>query len=83
MLQLKQPSCASRTKRSLKNDSDIGQHLHDNPECAKAYSANGLRVIRQARSTFHLGILESVYIKTRDPLLCGQKVFFSASGLLK
>ena len=81
--QREQPSRASKTKRSLKHDSAIGQHLLDNPECAKAYSENCFRIIGRARSTFHLGILESVYIKTRDPLLCRQKEFVFALGLLK
>ena len=73
----------SKIKRSLKHDSAIGQHLLENPECAKAYSENCFRIIGRARSTFHLGILESVYIKTRDPLLCRQKEFVFALGLLK
>ena len=81
--QREQPSRASKPKRSLKHDSAIGQHLLENPECAKAYSENCFRIIGRARSTFHLAILESVYIKTRDPLLCRQKEFVFALGLLK
>ena len=81
--QREQPSRASKPKSSLKHDSAIGQHLLDNPECAKAYSENCFRIIGRARSTFHLAILESVYIKTRDPLLCRQKEFVFALGLLK
>ncbi len=59
------------------------QHLLDNPECAQAYSENCFRIIDRVRSTFHLAILELVYIKTRDPLLCRQKKFVFAIGLLK
>ncbi len=77
-----QPSRASKPKSSLKHDSAIGQHLLDNPECAKAYSENCFRIIGRARSTFHLAILESVYIKTKNPQLCRQKDFVFALGLL-
>ena len=34
-------------------------------------------VIGQTRSSFHLGVLESVYIKTQNPVLCRQKDSFS------
>ncbi len=80
--QREQPSRASKPKRSLKHDSAIGQHLLDNPECAKAYSENCFQIIGRARSTSHLGILESVYKKARDTLLCGLKELVFALGLL-
>ena len=38
--QLEQPSCASKTKRTLKHDSAVGKLLLDNPECTQAYSKN-------------------------------------------
>ncbi len=41
------------------------------------------QIFGRTRSTFHLGILESVYIKTRDPLLSRQREFVLALGLLK
>ena len=59
----------------MKSDSAIGQHLITNPECAKAYTDDSFRIIGQARSSFHLGVLESVYIKTQNPVLCKQKEF--------
>ena len=34
-------------------------------------------LLAQARSSFHLGVLEPVYIKTRNPVLCTQKEFVS------
>ena len=37
----------------------------------------------QARSSFHLGVLESVYIKTQNPVLCKQKEFVFSLGLFK
>ncbi len=51
--QREQPSRASETKRSLKHDSAIGQHLLDNPKWAKAYSEHFFRIIDRGRSTFH------------------------------
>ena len=55
--------------------SAIGQHLIRNPECAKTYTDDNFRIIGQARSSFHLGVLKSVYIKTENPVLCRQKEF--------
>ncbi len=81
--QQEQLSRTSKTKRYLKHDSTIGQHLLGDPECAKAYSENCFRIIGRARSSFILGILELGYIKTRDPLLCRQKEFVFALELLK
>ena len=60
----------------MKSDSAIGQHLLTNPECAKTYTDDNFRIIGQARSSFHLGVLESVYIKTQNPVVCKQKSSF-------
>ena len=57
----------------MKSDSAIGQHLITNPECAKTYADDNFRIIGQARSSFHLSVLESVYIKTQNPVLCKRK----------
>ena len=65
----------------MKSDSAIGQHLIKNPECAKTYSDDNFRIIGQARSSFHLSGLESVYIKTENPVLCKQKEFIFSLGL--
>ena len=53
-----------------KCDSAIGQHPLENPECAKMYNDEKFRVIGQATSSFHLGVLEPIYIKTQNPVLC-------------
>ena len=55
--------------------SAIGQHLITNPECAKTYTDDNFQIIGQARSSFHLDVLESVYIKTQNSVLCRQKEF--------
>ena len=60
-----------------------GQHHLTNPECAKTYTDDNFRIIGQARSSFHLGVLESVYIKTQNPVLCKQKEFVFSLGLFK
>ena len=62
-------------------ESAIGQHLITNPECAKTYTDDNFQIIGQARSSFHLGVLESVYIKTQNPVLCRQKEFVSSLKL--
>ena len=67
----------------MKSDSAIGQHLITNPECAKTYSDDNFGIIGQARSSFHLSVLESVYIKTQNPILCKQKEFIFSLGFFK
>ena len=72
--------CKTRNTQN-KCDSAIGQHLLENPECAKMYNDEKFRTISQARSSFHPGVLESVYIKTQNPVLCRQKEFVFSLGL--
>ena len=64
-------------------ESAIGQHLLTNPECAKTYTDDIFRIIGQTRSSFHLSVLESVYIKTQNPVLCTQKDFIFLLGIFK
>ena len=64
-------------------ESAIGQHLIANPECTKTYTDDNFWVIGQARPSFHLSILESVYIKTYNSVFCRQKEFVFSVGLFK
>ena len=64
-------------------ESAIGQHLITNPECAKSYTDDNFRIIGQARSSFHLGVLESVYLKTQNLVLSRQKDFIFSLGIFK
>ena len=45
-----------------------------NLECIKTYCDDSFIIIGQARLSFDSGVLESVYIKTKDPDLCRQKI---------
>ena len=67
----------------MKSDSAIGQHLITNPKCAKTYTDDNCQITGQARSSFQLSVLESVYIKTQNPVLCKQKGFIFSLGLFK
>ena len=69
------PSMCKNSNSKMKSDSAIEQHLIKNPECAKTYSDDNFRTKGQAKSSFHLSVLESVYIKTQNPVLCKQKEF--------
>ena len=77
------PRTCKNSNSKMKSESAIGQHLLTNPECAKTYTDDNFRIIGQARSSFHLGVLESVYIKTQNPVLCKQKEFVFSLGLFK
>ena len=78
------PRMCKNISSKINCESAIGQHLITNPECAKTYTDDNFRIIGQARSSFHLGVLESVYIKTQNPVLCRQKEFvFSLNSSTK
>ena len=77
------PRMCKNSNSKMKSDSAIGQHLITNPECAKTYTNDNFRIIGQARSSFHLGVLESVYIKTQNPVLYKHKEFVFSLGLFK
>ena len=77
------PRMCKNSISKMKSDSAIGQHLITNPECAKTYTDDSFRIIGQARSSFHLSVLESVYIETQNPVLCKQKEFVFSLGLFK
>ena len=63
------PRICKISNSKMKSDSAIGQHLIANQECTKTYTDDNYRIIWQARSSFHLGVLESVYIKNSKPSL--------------
>ena len=69
------PRMCKNISSKINCESAIRQHLITSPECAKTYTDDNFRIIGQARSSFHLGVLESVYIKTQNPVLCRQKEF--------
>ena len=58
-------------------------HLIANPKCARTYTDENFRTIGQARSSFHLSVLESVYIKTQNPVLCRQNEFVFSLRLFR
>ena len=65
-------SCSSKTKTKT-CDSAIGQHLLENPDCAKLYNGDMFHIIGRARSSFLLAVLESIYINMRKLVLSRQK----------
>ena len=79
-----QPPCICKNISSKINcESAIGQHLIMNPECANTYTDDNFQISGQDRSSFHLSVLESVYIKTQNPVLCKQKDLIFSLGLFK
>ena len=61
------PRLCKHNNSKINCESAIGQHLIANPECAKTYTDDNFRIIGQAKSSFHLGVLESAYIETKKP----------------
>ena len=58
------PRMCKNISSKINCESAIGQHLITNPECTKTYTDDNFRIIGQTRSSFHLGVFESFYIKT-------------------
>ena len=54
---------------------------HYKSRMRQTYTDDNFRIIGQARSLFHLGVLESVYIQTQHPVLCRQNEFVCALKL--
>ena len=69
------PRMCKNNNSKINCESAIGKYLITNPECAKTYTEDNFRIIGQTRSSFHLSVFESVYIKTQNPVLCRQKEF--------
>jgi len=68
--------CKSSTQlptTQLSGDSAIGIHLLRNLICAQNYDDKRLSILVQGRSPFHLSVLEAIFIKTSNPILCRQK----------
>ena len=67
------PRMCKNISSKINCESAIGQHLIANPECAKTYTDDNFRITGQARSSFHLSVLESV---TQKPSLETKRVRF-------
>ena len=78
-----QPCICKNNNSKINCESAIGQHLIANPECTKTSTDNNFRITGQARLSFHLRVLESVYIKTPNPVLFRQKEFIFSLGFFK
>ena len=63
------PRFCKNNNAKINCESAIGQHLLTNPECAKTYTDDNFRIIGQARSSFHLSVLESVLCQDSKPSL--------------
>ena len=59
------PRLCKNNNAKIKCEPTIGKHLITNPECTKTYMIDNFRIIGQARSSFHLSILQSVYIRLK------------------
>ena len=46
-----------------------------NEECAKHYNDAQFSILATAKSSFHLSVLEALYINSLQPILCRQKKF--------
>ena len=71
-------ACSCKQITSFKAEtlfSAIGQHLLQNPTCAREYIDNKFSILACGHTSFDLSTLEAMYIKTSKPNLCKQKEF--------
>ena len=61
-------------------DSAIGQHLLENDQCALNHDNKRFSVLAKARSSFHLDLLEAVYINTQRRYYADIKSLFTLSN---
>ena len=62
---LARPSKPIRSFKAETSFSAIGQHLLQNPTCAREYNDNKFSILARGRTSFHLSTLEATYIKTK------------------
>ena len=62
-------------EKEVTSFSAIGQHLLQNPTCAREYNDDRFSILARGRTSFHLSTLEATYIKTTKPNLCKKKEF--------
>ena len=55
--------------------SAICKHLYENKNCMLNFNMERFKIIEKARNSFHLDVLESVFISVESPILCRQKEF--------
>ena len=57
--------------------SSIHEHLLNNPICAENYLDSRFEILSKARNTYHLSVLEPLFIRTREPKVCKQRDFYN------
>ena len=72
-----------KCKIPARHSSAIGQHLVENPECARKYNDAKFSILARGRSDYHLAVLEAIFILARRPILCRQKKFVLALKLFQ
>ena len=70
-----------KCKIPARHSSAIGQHLVENPECARKYDDAKFSILARGRSDYHLAVMEAIFILARRPVLCRQKKFILALKL--
>ena len=57
--------------------SSIYEHILKNLSCAENYLDSRLKILSRARNSYHLSVLESLFIRTREQKICKQRDFHS------
>ena len=79
------PIVSEMLKRFIYNDdvkpkgkqSSIRKHLINNPSCAENYLDIRFEIIPGAKNSHRLSVLESLFIRTREPKIYKQRGFYN------
>ena len=60
-------------KTTIPCTSAIGHHLLNNSQCAEQYPIGWFKILSRGHSLAHLRAMEATFIRSTNPILCGQK----------
>ena len=57
--------------------SSIHEHFLNNSSCAEKYLDSRFEILPKAKNSYHLSVLESLFIETRKWKICKQRDFYN------
>ena len=67
------------TIKPIKSKSAIGKHLLNNLECSRNYNDKRFSIVTKGCNTYHLCVLEYLFIKIVKPKLCKQQIVYKSN----
>ena len=58
---------------TIPSASAIGYHLLNNPQCAEQYRIGWFKILSGGRSLAHLRAMDATFIRSTNPIICGEE----------